>query len=69
MAGLTEPTQGEVLGHGAPVDGVNPNIAIVFQSFALYPWLTVQENVQVGLMQRRLTAEQEQEEIDRALEL
>jgi NitT/TauT family transport system ATP-binding protein len=69
MAGLTEPTQGAVLGHGAPVDGVNPNIAIVFQSFALYPWLTVQENVQVGLMQRRLTAAQEQEEIDRALEL
>ena len=69
MAGLTEPTQGAVLGHGAPVDGVNPNIAIVFQSFALYPWLIVQENVQVGLMQRRLTAEQEQEEIDRALEL
>src|SRR5271169_5628712 len=69
MAGLTEPTQGAVLSHGAPVDGVNPNIAIVFQSFALYPWLTVQENVQVGLMQRRLTAEQEQEEIDKALEL
>ncbi len=69
MAGLIEPTQGTVLSHGAPVDGVNPNIAIVFQSFALYPWLTVQENVQVGLMQRRLTAEQEQEEIDRALEL
>ena len=41
----------------------------MFQSFALYPWLTVQENVQVGLIQRRLDARQEQEEIDRALEL
>src|SRR5271166_689987 len=69
MAGLTDPTQGAVLGHGAPVAGINAGIAIVFQSFALYPWLTVQENVQVGLMQRRLTAEQEQEEIDKALEL
>jgi len=69
MAGLTDPTQGAVLNHGAPVDGVNRSIAIVFQSFALYPWLTVQENVQVGLMQRRLPAEQEKEEIDRALEL
>ena len=49
MAGLTEPTQGAVLSHGAPLTGVNRGLAIVFQSFALYPWLTVQENVQVGL--------------------
>ena len=69
MAGLTEPTQGAVLSHGAPLDGVNRRLAIVFQSFALYPWLTVQENVQVGLLQRRLDPRQEQEEIDRALEL
>jgi NitT/TauT family transport system ATP-binding protein len=69
MAGLTEPTRGIVLSHGAPFDGVNHRLAIVFQSFALYPWLTVQENVQVGLIQRRLDARQQQEEIDRALEL
>ena len=69
MAGLTEPTQGAVLSHGAPLDGVNTRLSIVFQSFALYPWLTVQENVQVGLIQRRLDRRQEQEEIDRALEL
>src|SRR6202171_2800914 len=69
MAGLTEPTQGAVLSHGAPLTGVNHSRAIVFQSFALYPWLTVQENVQVGLIQRRLDAQQEQVEIDRALEL
>ena len=68
-AGLTEPTQGEVFSHGAPVTGVNHRLALVFQSFALYPWLTVQENVQVGLAQRRLEAEQEQDEIDRALSL
>src|SRR5215475_2810362 len=69
MAGLTEPTQGAVLGHGAPLDGVNRNLAIVFQSFALYPWLTVQDNVQVGLIQRRLDSRQEKEEIERVLEL
>src|SRR5450755_3392352 len=69
MAGLTEPTQGAVLSHGAPLAGVNRGVAIVFQSFALYPWLTVQENVQVGLIQRRLGARQEQEEIDKALSL
>src|SRR5450631_4679687 len=69
MAGLTDPTQGAVLSHGAPLAGVNRGVAIVFQSFALYPWLTVQENVQVGLIQRRLGATQQQEEIDRALGL
>jgi NitT/TauT family transport system ATP-binding protein len=69
MAGLTEPTQGAVLSHGAPLADVNRSLAIVFQSFALYPWLTVQENVQVGLIQRRLSAREEQEEIDKALEL
>jgi NitT/TauT family transport system ATP-binding protein len=69
MAGLTEPTQGAVLSHGAPLAGVNRGLSIVFQSFALYPWLTVQENVQVGLIQRRLGTQQEQEEIHRALVL
>lgn len=69
MAGLTEPTQGAVLSHGAALAGVNRNLSIVFQSFALYPWLTVQENVQVGLIQRRLGAREEQEEIDLALQL
>src|SRR5690348_10497294 len=37
MAGLTEPTKGAVLGHGAPLASVNRSVAIVFQSFALYP--------------------------------
>jgi len=69
MAGLTEPTQGAVLSHGVSLAGVNRGLAIVFQSFALYPWLTVQENVQVGLIPRRLSAREEQEEIDKALEL
>lgn len=69
MAGLTEPTQGAVLSHGSPLESVNRRLAIVFQNFALYPWLTVQENVQVGLIQRRLDTRQAQEETDRALEL
>lgn len=69
MAGLTQPTQGAVLSHGMPLTGINRNLAIVFQSFALYPWLTVHENVQVGLIQRRLSVQQEQEEIDKVLSL
>ena len=49
LAGLIKPTQGEVLYHGQPLVGLNPGVAIVFQSFALYPWLTVRQNVETVL--------------------
>jgi NitT/TauT family transport system ATP-binding protein len=49
LAGLIRPTSGEVLYHGQPLHGLNPGIAIVFQSFALYPWMTVAENVEAVL--------------------
>ncbi|OUL20527.1 nitrate ABC transporter ATP-binding protein [Nostoc sp. RF31YmG] len=49
IAGLIPPTKGEVLYHNRPLVGLNPGVAIVFQSFALYPWLTVLENVELGL--------------------
>jgi NitT/TauT family transport system ATP-binding protein len=49
IAGLISPTSGQVLYRGQPMQGLNPGVAIVFQSAALYPWLTVQENVELGL--------------------
>ncbi len=49
LAGLIRPTTGQVLYHGMPLKGVNPGISIVFQSFALYPWMTVLENVEIVL--------------------
>jgi NitT/TauT family transport system ATP-binding protein len=49
LAGLIRATSGEVLSHGAPLGGLNPGMAIVFQSFALYPWLTVTQNVRLAL--------------------
>ena len=49
LAGLIRPTRGEVLYRGEPVSGLTPGVAIVFQSFALYPWMTVVENVEVVL--------------------
>ena len=56
MAGLIPPTAGEVLYNGAPTHGVNLDCAMVFQSFALLPWLTVAENVELGLEARALDA-------------
>src|SRR6516165_6494047 len=49
LAGLIRPTRGEVFYHGKLLEGLNPGIAIVFQSFALYPWMTVTQNVQTVL--------------------
>src|SRR5271156_4638765 len=49
IAGLAQPSDGSVTYLGQPVLGPAPGIAMVFQSFALFPWLTVLENVQLGL--------------------
>jgi len=52
ITGLQPPTAGQVLYRGKPLTGVNPHATIVFQSFALFPWLTVQDNVEVALKAR-----------------
>ncbi|TAN20583.1 MAG: nitrate/sulfonate/bicarbonate ABC transporter ATP-binding protein [Acidobacteria bacterium] len=56
LAGLAAPSSGTVLWHGEPLRGQVPNAAIVFQGFALFPWLTVQENVEAPLEARGLDA-------------
>ncbi len=52
ITGLNPTSGGEVLYKGQPQHGVNPHSTIVFQTFALYPWLTVQQNVEVALKAR-----------------
>jgi NitT/TauT family transport system ATP-binding protein len=49
IAGLAHPTAGKVAIAGKPVDGPAEGVAMVFQSFALFPWLTVLDNVEIGL--------------------
>ena len=56
IIGLEPPTSGQILYRGQVQVGLNPSTALVFQNFALFPWLTVQENVAVGLSHLSLTA-------------
>jgi len=60
MAGLVEADVGDVLYRGQPLYGPARGISMVFQSFALFPWLTVQQNVEIGL-EARGVAEQDRE--------
>ena len=52
MTGLSEPSAGQVFWHERPIATANVNVSIVFQSFALFPWLTVFENVEAPLKAR-----------------
>src|SRR6201992_1774061 len=64
VAGLIAPTAGTVSYRGTPLTGANPGVAMVFQTFALLPWLTVQQNVELGLEARGVPPA---ERADRAL--
>src|SRR5258708_10323631 len=58
LAGVLSPSSGQVFFNGMPQHGPNPHVAIVFQSFALFPWLTVLQNVELGLEAQPLTRTQ-----------
>jgi NitT/TauT family transport system ATP-binding protein len=55
LTGLSPASAGGVLWHGQPVRDESPNVSIVFQSFALFPWLTVLENVEAPLQARGMS--------------
>ncbi len=61
ITGLNPTSEGQVLYRGQPLQGVNPHATIVFQTFALYPWLTVQANVEVALKARGVPEAQRRE--------
>jgi NitT/TauT family transport system ATP-binding protein len=69
LAGLIRPSSGEVRYHGEPLRGLNPGVAIVFQSFALFPWMTVVENIEAVLRAARLPEEQVHERARSAIKM
>jgi NitT/TauT family transport system ATP-binding protein len=69
LAGLIPASSGEVHSQGVRLRGANPAVAMVFQSFALLPWLTVQRNVEVGLKARGVGRAERRERALRAIDL
>ena len=69
LTGLTQPTAGQVLCYGKPLRGINTYASIVFQTFALYPWLTVEQNVAVGLMAKAMSRKERDEAVKKAIDL
>jgi NitT/TauT family transport system ATP-binding protein len=69
LAGLAQPSSGTVQFRGAVQQGPNPHIAIVFQTFALFPWLNVYQNVEVGLLESALPEMQRRRRILEAIDL
>ena len=69
IAGLMSPSSGEVLYRGKKVSAPVPDISMVFQSFALMPWLTVLQNVELGLEARNIPAEERRERAEKAIDM
>jgi NitT/TauT family transport system ATP-binding protein len=68
LTGLSKPSGGQVFWHERPIDEVQTNVAIVFQSFALFPWLTVLQNVEAPLKARGMDATERRERSLRILD-
>ena len=69
IAGLIAPTTGTITYRGQPVDGANPGTAMVFQTFALLPWLTVRQNVELGLEARGVPEDARHDRAERVIDL
>jgi NitT/TauT family transport system ATP-binding protein len=69
FAGLVEPTKGQVRYRGKKQEGLNPNVAVVFQGFALYPWMTVEANVENVLRAKGLDRDEIRERTNRAIRM
>ncbi len=69
IAGLLAPSDGEVVWRGQRLRGPAPGVAMVFQSFALFPWLTVQENVELGLEAQGVAKSERERRAEAAIDL
>ena len=69
LTGLIQPSSGRALCNGKSLSGILSDASVVFQTFALFPWLTVEQNVAVGLMSHHIGRAERDAAVDRAIEL
>jgi NitT/TauT family transport system ATP-binding protein len=69
LAGLIPPTKGDVFYHDKPLHDLNTGVSIVFQSFALFPWMTVGENIQTALQSRGFPANEIEDRAQKAIQM
>ncbi len=69
FSGLIKPTSGTVKYRGEALHGVNPGVAMVFQNFALFPWLSVRENILLGLENSSYSPEEKEQHFQKIIEM
>jgi NitT/TauT family transport system ATP-binding protein len=69
MAGFEKPSAGDALMWGKPIDGPDPSRGMVFQDYALFPWLSVRDNIGFGPAARGLSSGEVRDTVDRFIEL
>jgi NitT/TauT family transport system ATP-binding protein len=69
LAGLVEPSNGQVLVRGKAIGAPGPDRAVIFQDYALFPWLTVRQNVDSGLRLRKMPKEQREQSVSKYIKL
>lgn len=68
-AGLTDPTAGEILVDGVPIDGAGRDRGVVFQTYTLFPWMTARANVEFALRGEKMSADERRRVAAENLEL
>ncbi|MBG6238506.1 NitT/TauT family transport system ATP-binding protein [Mycetocola sp. CAN_C7] len=69
LAGLDDPTSGQALVNGKAVSGPGPERGVIFQQYALFPWLSVRKNVEFGLKTAGLGAKERREKAEHFIEM
>src|SRR5207253_8322845 len=67
--GLQEATSGEVLAEGRKLEGINSDVSMVFQSFALFPWETIKRNIEISLFPLNLSPGERESRVKSAIDI
>jgi NitT/TauT family transport system ATP-binding protein len=69
VAGLEAPTSGTIILDGEKIEGPSPRMAMIFQEYSLYPWMTVINNIEFGLEMRGMKREERREKATKYLDI